>query len=371
MVTPTLSQASPERGDNNEEPADHIMPRRSSRVRKPPGWQLSGNWGEKRKGYHAITRSSELFFRSVCLFLLLCTRPCNLPLNYVCTTQHCFDHEKLVRFTLSVRKNYHKVPYHNWWHAFNVAHCMYRMLDHEQEIFTELERQALIIACICHDLDHRGYTNQFMVKYETALASLYSTSVMEQHHFNQTVTILQQDGHNIFDHLTSDVYKQVLGYIRHYILATDLAQFFSNHKQVTRFCADQTFNIENTYHRNKLQAIMMSACDLSACAKTWPVQKKTVEIIYEEFYAQGDLEKKKGGVPLPMMDRDNAHNLPKEQVNFLRIFCEPLYGTLAVIFPHLSPLLENTKDNIHKWDNLAHGRPTTMWEVETSRIEKD
>jgi len=68
---------------------------------------------------------------------------------------------------------------------------------------------ALFVACLCHDLDHRGKTNAFMVKSASPLAAIYTTSVMEHHHFNQTVSILQQDNHNIFKDLSSEEYKTV------------------------------------------------------------------------------------------------------------------------------------------------------------------
>ncbi|VDQ16913.1 unnamed protein product [Trichobilharzia regenti] len=44
---------------------------------------------------------------------------------------------------------------------------------------------------MCHDLDHRGRDNRFMKSYSTPLAALYSSSPMEHHHFNMTITILQ------------------------------------------------------------------------------------------------------------------------------------------------------------------------------------
>ena len=50
---------------------------------------------------------------------------------------------------------------------------------------------ALYFACLCHDLDHRGRTNSWMKNEQTPLAAVYSTSTMEHHHFNQTITILQ------------------------------------------------------------------------------------------------------------------------------------------------------------------------------------
>lgn len=53
------------------------------------------------------------------------------------------------------------------------------------------QRKGLLIACLCHDLDHRGYSNSYLQKFDHPLAALYSTSTMEQHHFSQTVSILQ------------------------------------------------------------------------------------------------------------------------------------------------------------------------------------
>lgn len=50
-----------------------------------------------------------------------------------------FELEKLCRFTMSVRKNYRRVPYHNWKHAVTVAHCMYAILQKTSGMFTELE----------------------------------------------------------------------------------------------------------------------------------------------------------------------------------------------------------------------------------------
>lgn len=84
----------------------------------------------------------------------------------------------------------------------------------------------MYIACLCHDLDHRGKNNAFMKSAATPLASIYTTSVsactlhahkvrnaqvMEHHHFNQTVTILQHEGHNIFKNLSQEEYKWVQG----------------------------------------------------------------------------------------------------------------------------------------------------------------
>ena len=51
--------------------------------------------------------------------------------------------------------------------------------------------KGLMIGCLCHDVDHRGFNNAFMTKLEDPISQLYSTSTMEQHHYNHTITILQ------------------------------------------------------------------------------------------------------------------------------------------------------------------------------------
>ncbi|KAJ8306218.1 hypothetical protein KUTeg_016763 [Tegillarca granosa] len=160
-----------------------------------------------------------------------------------------FEINDLVHFTLTVKKNYRNVPYHNWAHAFSVAHAMFTVVKTANHMFTPLETLALYVACLCHDLDHRGKTNAFMVKSASPLAAIYSTSTMEHHHFNQTVMILQNDGNNIFKYLSSEEYKKILSDIKHCILATDLALFFSNRARLQELCDKDQFKWEDTEHR--------------------------------------------------------------------------------------------------------------------------
>ena len=50
-----------------------------------------------------------------------------------------FGIDELRRFVLTVKKNYRDVPYHNWTHAFAVAHSMYLVIRSGNEKFTALE----------------------------------------------------------------------------------------------------------------------------------------------------------------------------------------------------------------------------------------
>ena len=50
-----------------------------------------------------------------------------------------FDQDNIIRFTLTVRKNYRRVPYHNWAHGFSVANSMYSIIKHNKDVFNANE----------------------------------------------------------------------------------------------------------------------------------------------------------------------------------------------------------------------------------------
>lgn len=56
-----------------------------------------------------------------------------------------FDQDSLIRFSLTVRKNYRRVPYHNWSHGFSVANSMYSILKHSKGVFKPNEVQYLLM----------------------------------------------------------------------------------------------------------------------------------------------------------------------------------------------------------------------------------
>ncbi|XP_067674184.1 cAMP and cAMP-inhibited cGMP 3',5'-cyclic phosphodiesterase 10A-like [Haliotis asinina] len=263
--------------------------------------------------------------------------------------RNTFDQEKLCRFILTVRKNYRPVLYHNWKHGFQVAQALYCMIKTNPGIFSIKEQMGLMIAGVCHDVDHRGYNNAFFTKLQLPMAALYTTSVMEQHHYKQTVMILQSVGHDIFSFMTPDEFKEMLEMIRQAIIATDLALYFPNQKCLAALIKENKFDINNTKMRDQCKSLMMTGADLCAVAKPWETQQQTVEYIYEEFYVQGDEEKKCGFQPIPMMDRNLKDEMPKQQVGFIGFICLPLYNTLSQILPGTQPLLDGTNSNNTSW----------------------
>lgn len=46
-----------------------------------------------------------------------------------------FEQKNLLRFVLTVKKNYRRVPYHNWSHGFSVANSMYAIIKNSRTVF--------------------------------------------------------------------------------------------------------------------------------------------------------------------------------------------------------------------------------------------
>lgn len=78
------------------------------------------------------------------------------------------------------------------------------------------------------------------------MAQLYSSegSVLERHHFAQTVSILGMDECNIFEQLTRQQYQHVLDSIREIILATDIAAHLRKVSQIKQM-VEGYLNINN------------------------------------------------------------------------------------------------------------------------------
>ncbi|EFO24963.2 hypothetical protein LOAG_03520 [Loa loa] len=257
----------------------------------------------------------------------------------------------LACFLLMVQKGYRDVPYHNWSHAFAVAHFTYLLLRTEtaHNALNELESFALFVASLCHDIDHRGTTNAFQVQSRTPLAQLYSSegSVLERHHFAQTISILNMEECNIFVSLNRHQFHSVLDHIRDVILATDIANHLQKVQDINRM-VEVGFDSSVKHHRYLLLCLMMTSADLSDQTKDFRNSKAIAENIYKEFFSQGDLEKQMGNRPLEMMDRDRAC-VPKLQLEFMDTIAIPVFEFLSQLLPESKSTYESMLFNRKCW----------------------
>ncbi|XP_051576914.1 cGMP-specific 3',5'-cyclic phosphodiesterase-like isoform X1 [Myxocyprinus asiaticus] len=266
-------------------------------------------------------------------------------------------YKSLCQWILSVKKNYRKnVTYHNWRHAFNTSQCMFAVLKSGrlQNNLSDLEILALMIATLSHDLDHRGVNNSYIKRSDHPLAQLYCHSTMEHHHFDQCLMILNSPGNQILSSLSLDEYRVTLKMIEKAILATDLALYMKKRTEFFELSKNSQFAWEDEYHRDLMRSMLMTACDISAITKPWPVQKRIAELVATEFFEQGDKERRELNIePIDLMNREKRDKIPSMQVSFIDAICTQLYEALTGISESCSPLLDGCRKNRQKWKMLA------------------
>ncbi|OQV16397.1 cAMP and cAMP-inhibited cGMP 3',5'-cyclic phosphodiesterase 10A [Hypsibius exemplaris] len=263
-----------------------------------------------------------------------------------------FCRNKLVSFVIAVREGYRNIRYHSWQHGFHVAHCMFRILHTNPDILTTLERKALMIGAVCHDLDHLGYTNVFIKKHSSPFEHLYPASQMEHHHIRETFRLLANPENDIIADFSAAEKSDFCLLLKQAILATDIVKYFAG-KEILEAILDEGLNLEKPTHRRRFMDLIMSSSDLSLACKPWHTQVDSTADLYEEFHSQGDLEKMYGELPIPMMDRDNADHLEREQIGFITVVCLPMYSMLERALPNTAALREGCQRNILAWTEEA------------------
>lgn len=275
--------------------------------------------------------------------------------------QQDFDMRRLGRFVLSVKRNYRGIPYHNWKHGWLVAHSLYAMLLRIKDlnIFSPLRMKALLVAALCHDIDHRGLTNDYLKRFKEPLSVLYDRSFNENHHLEVTKRILTDIGSELFLNISEDDYRQLLSYISHAILSSDLIKFLKERKHLKKLVHSKKFDLQLSSHQDHVISLIMTLCDLSSSCMSWNTQRDLVQNLYEEFFTQGDSERKQGNQPIPMFDRDYSHLIPHNQTEFLKNVVWPSVELFMHVFPNMEDIGEACKENIELWESTSRNE---TWE---------
>ncbi|CAH8528317.1 unnamed protein product [Schistosoma turkestanicum] len=278
-------------------------------------------------------------------------------LGFVQKWQMC--QSDLACFILTVKKSYRTPTYHNWTHAFTVGHMAYIALTIERQLINQylddLERLALFVGTLCHDLDHRGFNNDYEELIHSPLAEIYGYqgSILEHHHLGQAMRILNSTDCNIFNQMTKVEYERFKSLLKQIIIATDLFQHIALKPDLIQLTS-QTFNPMNDKHRQLLLSIIVTACDLNDQCKQWSNTCEVAKLIYHEFFHQGDLELSCHNRNIPLsLDRNKAF-IPELQIHFLETIVQPCFKLLSLILPKFQSTLKTIHKNKQIWQMLSN-----------------
>ncbi|XP_064243753.1 high affinity 3',5'-cyclic-AMP phosphodiesterase 7A isoform X5 [Passer domesticus] len=233
-------------------------------------------------------------------------------------------------FHFMVQEDYHSQnPYHNAVHAADVTQAMHCYLKEPKlsKSLTPWDILLSLIAAATHDLDHPGVNQPFLIKTNHYLATLYkNTSVLENHHWRSAVGLLRESG--LFAHMSLENRQLMESQIGDLILATDISQqnqylsMFRSHLDRGDLC------LENANHRHFILQMALKCADICNPCRTWELSKQWSEKVTEEFFHQGDIEKKYHLGVSPLCDRQ-TETIANIQIGFMTYLVEPLFGEWA------------------------------------------
>ena len=256
-----------------------------------------------------------------------------LPLRNVC------------RFVLSVQKSYRRLAYHNFFHAVAVAQTAFafiKLLD-LCAMFGQQETFAFLVACLCHDVDHRGANNAFQTAARTSIGMLYQSSCLEHHHVFMTRFLLSMEEHGLQGGRNEVEYNDWIELVATMIISTDLKVFQELIAEL-----DQQMSLEVEVSYSGMMRLLMTCCDLCAIIKPWPLSEKFARLVFAEFRGQAHLEAR-----LEISSGSNLAStesqLPHSQVGFIDAIAMPAFSALARIERRTSFLLDRLREIRNRW----------------------
>ncbi|CAL8316791.1 unnamed protein product [Merluccius merluccius] len=288
----------------------------------------------------------------------LVTLMCHLFKVYGLIQHFQLDVVKLHRFLGMVQEDYHSHnPYHNAVHAADVTQAMYCYLKESKlaEQLSPLDLFLGLMAAMAHDVDHPGVNQPFLVKTRHHLASLYqNTSVLESHHWRSTVGMLRESG--LLSHLPLSTRQDMEQQLGSLILATDISrqnEFLSTFRE---HLDNQSLDLQQAPHRHFILQIALKCADVCNPCRAWELSRQWSERVCEEFYRQGDIEKKFDLEVSPLCNQQE-NSVPTIQIGFISYIVEPLFEEWCR-FTEPSLLSQTMMGHLHqnktRWTGHAH-----------------
>ncbi len=112
-------------------------------------------------------------------------------------------------------------------------------------------------------------------------------------------------------------------------------------------------NNAKTYENQQLiLGMCMHGADISNPAKPADINNRWIDMLFVEFFNQGD-DEKKNSMPVSMLcDRDTT-NINKSQVAFIQFVVAPTYETMMNFMPKISPYYDAIQKNLKRFESLV------------------
>ncbi|CAK9002321.1 5'-cyclic phosphodiesterase 9A [Durusdinium trenchii] len=264
---------------------------------------------------------------------------------------HVFDNVTiapgvLLHYFQAVKASYRAIPFHNFHHGMSTLHYTFKMIQVSRlwEHLGHAEMFAMIMAALCHDVDHRGYNNAFEIMTRSELALRYNdSSPLENHHCARTFEIaLSKDECNFFQDLDQANYNLIRKRMIAGILATDM----KHHGQHVTILKEFEVGEPSESQSQFLVEVVLHAADISNPFMPPAPSQKWCACLNEEFTLQAEKEAELGLPVTSFMSglRDPAA-AAKSLLGFIDFVIIPFTSSVFRIWPELDEMRQFLDQN--------------------------
>ncbi|OHS94488.1 GAF domain containing protein [Tritrichomonas foetus] len=254
------------------------------------------------------------------------------------------NNAKLIRFLLCVHDLHMNSQYHSWRRSIESAQFIYFLLTSTEMamMLSKLEILALLVAAICHDIDH--YDIEDRGRSEIALSVLYrNRSVLEVHHCEQTISVITKPEQNIFEAIESEQQVTLWQTIISLILATDMSKHFDIFNKCKALVYPQNMlNLQSPQHRLFLMQIALKCADVSETCRLMPICERVAQNQLEMLRAESREKDKR-------TEYLEHYDIAKYQIGFFMMIARPLFIILCEAVPTAKPALDQLEGNLSSW----------------------
>jgi hypothetical protein len=286
------------------------------------------------------------------------------------------DHAKLLRFVATIENGYDDAnQYHNRAHAASVLHAMHALLRHgslprlaEAALGgdatakdSELVTLACLLSAIVHDYEHKGLSNDFLVKSGDERAIRYNDRhANESHHVAAAFAVLHEPECNFLSNLPGADYKRLRSLVIELVVGTDMADNATILEALTSAVSayEKGATATGDYHPATskdavvLLQVALKCADLGHLTLPWINHLCWVERLQDEFFTQGDKEQSLGLQVSFLMDR-NKPGVMQSQTGFFEFVALPLFRLLQRAVPNAEPMLLGIMANYERWQRKS------------------
>jgi cAMP-specific phosphodiesterase 4 len=115
--------------------------------------------------------------------------------------------------------------------------------------------------------------------------------------------------------------------------------------------SDEDFDPRDVKEKELFIKFMFHLADISNPTKPWDLCRLWCDLLFFEFFAQGDLEKSYQFPVSQFFDRTTT-NIAKSQIGFIDFIIKPAYAPVFKVFPNLAHLDLACDKNKAEWTNM-------------------